>query len=266
MFKKDYHTHKSICELVKLTCKDCKLMYKRNEANAKHTENICLKKQIKRLKQESKESKQEIQKLSSQLTEIHKLRKLKYYFLSITIWFFFSESFLTREMITFDGLSSAVNNLLLMPNKYRGLKWSKISYMHELFAIKKYPKSGYVTSFMPGGSLHLAFFSEEASIIADPPNTTFTLVSFSASAAWNDDLVLTIRGYRDFAEVNYHSVTLLFGRPQRISLQWKNIDKVVFKPSGGTAHPGSGESAGAHIALTQVVADNLSERKNNFLN
>jgi len=47
MLKKDFPAHKSTCELIKLTCKDCKLMYKRSEANTKHTENICLKKQIK---------------------------------------------------------------------------------------------------------------------------------------------------------------------------------------------------------------------------
>jgi len=79
MLKKDFPTHKSTCDLIKLTCKDCKFMYKRSEANTKHTENICLKKQIKRLKHESKETKREIEKLNSQLTQIHKLRKQDLY-------------------------------------------------------------------------------------------------------------------------------------------------------------------------------------------
>jgi hypothetical protein len=175
-----------------------------------------------------------------------------------------SDSLLTRESITFEGLASAAQNLLVMPNKYKGLKWTKISYIHELYAIKKYPQSGYVTSFLPGGSLHIAYFTEAASISVEPPNETFTLVSFLASAAWNDDLQLNITAYRGLTEVNNHNISLLFGRPQLINLQWKNIDKVAFKASGGTAHPGSGEGAGTHVALTQLTIDDLSERKNNL--
>jgi hypothetical protein len=171
---------------------------------------------------------------------------------------------LTRETITFEGLSSAADNLLSIPNSYKGLKWTEISYMHELFAIKKYPKSGYVTSFMPCGSLHIGYFSEEASVSVEPPNETFTLVSFTASAAWNDDLLLTITAYRNSVEVHYDDITLIFGRPQCITLQWKNIDKVVFEPMGGTAHPGNGGGAGTHVALTQLIIDNLTERKNNL--
>jgi len=75
MLKKDFPSHMSTCELIKLTCKDCKFKYKRSEANTKHTENICLRKQIRRLKFESKESNREIEKLNSQLIEMHKLRK-----------------------------------------------------------------------------------------------------------------------------------------------------------------------------------------------
>jgi septal ring factor EnvC (AmiA/AmiB activator) len=73
MLKKDFPSHKKTCELIRLTCKDCKIMYKKSEVATKHTENMCLKKQLKRLKHECKESKTEIQKLNSQLTEIRQL-------------------------------------------------------------------------------------------------------------------------------------------------------------------------------------------------
>ncbi len=152
-----------------------------------------------------------------------------------------------------------------MPNKYRGLKWTKISYIHESFAIERYPESGYTTSFTPGGSLHIAFFNEEASISIEPPNETFTLISLSASAAWYDNLKLAITGYRNSIEVHYYSIVLLFGRPQRIALQWKNIDKVIFKPSGGTAHLRGDELSGTYVALTQLVIDDLAERKTNSI-
>ncbi len=73
VLQKDFSPHKSICGFIKLTCKDCKLNYKRNEADAKHTENLCLKKRIKRLEYESNESKREMKRLNSQLIEMRKL-------------------------------------------------------------------------------------------------------------------------------------------------------------------------------------------------
>ncbi|CAF1052791.1 unnamed protein product [Adineta steineri] len=248
MLKKDFLNHKKSCELVPMTCKDCKLMYKRNEATTKHTEKICLRKQLKRLKHEYKESKGAIQKLNIELREIRHLY-----------------SSIKPTVITFEDLPSAAKNLLHMPNVYKGFRWTKISYMHELLAIKKYSKSGYVSSFLPGDSLHVGFFGETATISIEPPNETFSLISIMACAAWNDDLELTITAYRKSIEVNQHSVILLFGRPQRIMLQWKNIDKVVFKPSGGTAHPGCDEGPGAHVSLTQLTIDDLSLSSSNFL-
>jgi len=174
------------------------------------------------------------------------------------------DSFLTREIITFEDLFRSVNGTLPMPDNYRGLQWAKIYYMNEFFAMDRHPNSGYVTSFIPCGSLHIGFFSEEASISIEPPNETFTLVCFTASAAWRDNLLLTVRAFRNSIQVNYCDIILVFGRPQLISLQWTNIDKVTFKPSGGIPHPGQCGCTGIHVALTQLVVNNLPERKNNL--
>jgi hypothetical protein len=73
MLKKDFPTHESTCELIPLTCEECKLVYRKNEATTKHTESICLREQLNRLRNESKDSKSEIQKLRSQLTAIQTL-------------------------------------------------------------------------------------------------------------------------------------------------------------------------------------------------
>jgi hypothetical protein len=96
-------------------------------------------------------------------------------------------SFLTREMITFDDLPS-ITQKSAVPSNYEGLHWTKFSYIHELFIIRAWPRSGYVTSFMPGGSLYIASFAEEATINDERPNETFTFVSLTACAAWNNDL------------------------------------------------------------------------------
>jgi hypothetical protein len=149
----------------------------------------------------------------------------------------------------------------MIPSVYKGLKWTNMSYMHESHAVKNFPKSGYVTSFIPAGSLHIAFFKEVASISTKSSDEAFALVSLTACAAWNDDLQLTITAYRNSIQVNNHNIILLFGRPQRIFLRWKNIDKVTFKSSGGIAHSASGASAGTQIAITQLTTSDLADRK-----
>jgi hypothetical protein len=75
MLKKDFSIHENNCELIPLICKDCKFVYTRSEAAIKHTENICLRKQLERLQHEFIETKCEMQKLTRQLTEMHKLSK-----------------------------------------------------------------------------------------------------------------------------------------------------------------------------------------------
>jgi len=173
------------------------------------------------------------------------------------------DSILSLKRITFEDLPSAINQSIRMPDKYKGLTWTNIHYMHELLARGKYPKSGYITSFMPAGSLQIAFFCEGATISIDPPIETFTLISFIASAAWNQSLQLAIMAYRNAEQIYYCEVTLFFGRPQRILLQWENIEQVFLKAFGGIPHPNNIGNNGAHVALTELVVNNLTETKDN---
>ena len=100
-----------------------------------------------------------------------------------------------------------------------------------------FPNSGYVTCFGARNSPQVPYFKIDASITLERPNETSTFVSIAACAAWNDDLQLTIAGYRDSVQTNVHATILRFGQLQPILLQWRNINKIIFKPSGGTAHP-----------------------------
>ena len=70
VLKKDFSKHTSSCASIELTCQDCKLIYKRGDAGTKHTENICLREQLRQLRNESKENKREIQELTLQLNEM----------------------------------------------------------------------------------------------------------------------------------------------------------------------------------------------------
>ncbi len=73
--KKDFDNHTKNCALIELTCQDCKFVYKRGDAAMQHTENICLREQLRQLRDESKENKREIHELTLQLKGVCILSK-----------------------------------------------------------------------------------------------------------------------------------------------------------------------------------------------
>jgi phage-related minor tail protein len=70
MLKKEFDNHVINCASIELTCEDCKVVYKKDEGVIKHTENICLKEQLRQLRNESKENQRQLQELTRQLTDI----------------------------------------------------------------------------------------------------------------------------------------------------------------------------------------------------
>lgn len=75
VLKKDMNNHQNTCEFIEIKCPDCKLAFKRADAINAHTENVCLKEQLRQLRNESKENKREIHELNLQLYEMRLLRK-----------------------------------------------------------------------------------------------------------------------------------------------------------------------------------------------
>ncbi|CAF1375471.1 unnamed protein product [Rotaria sordida] len=240
ILKKDFDNHTSSCASIELTCQDCKLIYKRGEAAKKHTEKICVKEQLRQLRDECKENKREVHELTLQLDEIRILKPS-----------------ITTIRITFNDLPKSVDQLKNIPKKYSGVRWSRIAYMHKSYAMLKYPKSAYATSFIPDGSSYIAYFQDNASISAENSNEQFTLFSVTACAASNDDQQLTIIGYRNNEEINTHTTTLLFGKPQFILLHWKDIDNIIFNSFGGTAHPDCSASPGCQVILAQLTISQI---------
>ncbi|CAF2243979.1 unnamed protein product [Rotaria magnacalcarata] len=254
ILKKDFDNHTSGCAAIELTCQECKLVYERVDAATKHTDTICLRKQLRQLREESKHNKQELHKLTNLWDKMCKLSESYNVFNAYKKTIAFSDPEFAKVTIKFNDLPSATAECKNIPIIYRGLKWNKISYMDKSYAIKTCPKSGYTTSFDSCGNLYLAYLKDEASISIESTTETFTLISLDACAAWKDDLELTITGYRSLALTDTHTVTLLVDRPQHILLEWDNLDKIIFKSSGGTTDPDSLARAND----TQVVINQLT--------
>jgi len=85
MLMKDFVNHEMNCTLIELTCEDCQLVYKKNEADIKHTENICLKEQLRQLRNESKENKRQLNDITIYQSKSDmnvEIKKNNYYFRS----------------------------------------------------------------------------------------------------------------------------------------------------------------------------------------
>lgn len=155
--------------------------------------------------------------------------------------------------ITFDDLPHIAESSPF-PELYMGLKWSQFRYTNKLHALEKHPKSGYVISNVIPISPYIVWSSREAEISSVRLGETFSMISLTAYAAWSDDLQLNITGYRKSCEMNSCSITLTFGKPQRIVFGWKNLDQVIFEPCGGNPRSDSGRSASSlHFVISQLT-------------
>lgn len=159
--------------------------------------------------------------------------------------------------IRFDDLPSAAQECKIILGTYRGLKWTGMCYGHQAVLNRNLPNSGYLTCFTAGSSPQVAYFKIDASITLERPNERFTFVSISVCAAWNDDLQLTITGHQNSVQTHVQTILLRFGQPQLLLFHWRNINKIILKPFGGTAHPETGQPALPHVIITQITIDAL---------
>jgi hypothetical protein len=91
------------------------------------------------------------------------------------------------------------------------------------------------------------------------------LNSLYLTAAWNDDLSITVQGTGG-SNFSY-TVTVNTSGPTFITLNWADLTSVLFTPSGGTPHgftPSGGTPhgfaapGGEHFALDNVTIDAAS--------
>ena len=111
--------------------------------------------------------------------------------------------------------------------------------------------SGYHVVTCSGSYVVYSLSNTVATITRVPNGTTFTMNSFLATAAWDDNLNLTINGSLSSAVIHTTSLILQVFNITLVELNWSGIDTLTIKSSGGTLDPnvpGGG---------TQVAIDNM---------
>jgi hypothetical protein len=156
------------------------------------------------------------------------------------------------ELITFDTLATNGGSGKLIPLGYANLYWSGFYAIDSALVASP---NGFVPGTVSSPNVAFNVSGGQPSIDAEPGGGTFNLDSLYITAAWDDDLSVTVQGYNGF---NLVTETVLptsatVSTPYTL-VDFDNLTQVNFLPSGGTPHPGYAGS-GQEFALDNVVVD-----------
>ncbi len=138
-------------------------------------------------------------------------------------------------VITFDDLTCSTDGTPI-PNGYAGLNWSNFCCTDGVNVVAG--NSGYNAGRVSGSNVAYNGFETPAEFtIMAPGGAKFNLNSVYLTAAWNDDLVVTMTAYRDGTALPVVTHTLSATAPTLVTLNLSQIDRVHFSSAGGTPHP-----------------------------
>ena len=153
-------------------------------------------------------------------------------------------------VITFDDLICSAGGTPI-PNGHAGLNWSNFYCVDGATAYGG--NSGYNAGRVSGSHVAYNGFGSTAEfIVTAPGGTKFNFNSVYLTAAWRDNLVVTIVAYRDGTAVSTITHTLSATAPTLVTLNLSQIDHVRFSSAGGTPHAPYGSSPGYQFAMDNL--------------
>jgi hypothetical protein len=146
--------------------------------------------------------------------------------------------------ITFDNVSADPQHAV--PNGYSGLNWDNWSTMDA--AAAGTTNSGYGIANTSGNWSAFNIDADPAEITS----TGFNLIGGNFTAAWNDNLQLTVEAYNGATLL--HSATLNLSTTSVLAavFNWTNLTRVVFTSDGGTPHAGFSPGSGTNFAVDDL--------------
>ena len=156
-------------------------------------------------------------------------------------------------VINFDDLDTALS-YTEVPSGYNSYNWNNF------FALNgnssTYINSGYHVGIV--SQANVAFNANGNPAYISKSNF-FNLHSGYFTAAWNNDLQLTVTGFADEGGTNQKYIstyTLQTTAPSKITFNWTGIRRVLFSSSGGVDAGYSG--SGTHFALDNLSIDGVT--------
>lgn len=164
----------------------------------------------------------------------------------------------TAAVIGFDNLLGGGIEDAAIVSPYAGFTWTNFYALDTVLYTADLGPNGYANGVVSGPNVAYAGYGNPASFST---GQGFMLFSYAIGAAWNNDMAITVQGWRAGVLVGSDSFTVSttgsFGRQPG----WINIDTVTFSAAGGTGagYPGLGpEFYLDDIQVNQTAAANES--------
>ena len=142
--------------------------------------------------------------------------------------------------LTFDDLPAVTGSGSSVPNGYGGFAWSNFNYLN---GSNYASESGYTHGAVSAANVAYNSFGTTATI----SGATFNFVGAYLTAAWNNDLVVTVVAYDHGLLVDQQTVVVDTDAPTWFEFDFVGVTDVVFSSSGGTNAGYSG--VGTHFVL-----------------
>jgi hypothetical protein len=134
-----------------------------------------------------------------------------------------------------------------LQNGYGELNWSNFDVADSSQFAVNAPNSGFVKGLVSPPNV---IFNRAGTAAEFYKSTPFTFNSIYLTAAWNNQLIVEVTGYRGAQQVAFETLTLNPDSYRLAIFNWVNVDRVRFASSGGT-------NANVGGSGTVLVADNL---------
>jgi len=145
-------------------------------------------------------------------------------------------------ILSFDDFTTEPKTTL---TNYGGFQWTQTGVLDT--SVYEHQISGYVNGVTSGNYVAFNTYAN----LASASQSLFNFVGANFTAAWNDDLQLTVEGFLNGILTNSKTVTLQpvgTEAASRIDFNFNGIDELRFNSFGGTLNPTVG-GAGCHFAM-----------------
>ena len=116
-----------------------------------------------------------------------------------------------------------------------------------------YPKTGFGTAFEKDQRYVVFNFGGRPLRMSDS-RSTYSVASFEATCAFQDELILTVTGRRDKKIIQTTNVILRYREVKLFRLNWQNINELEFSPAGGKQLSYRNDTD-RHVVLSSVTFD-----------
>lgn len=133
--------------------------------------------------------------------------------------------------IGFDDLLGGGVEYASIDSPYAGLIWSNFSALDTTLYTADMGTNGYANGVVSLNNVGFAGYGMPSGFSASQP---FTLTSYAIGAAWNNNMTITVQGWRNGVLVDTDTFLVSANGSVWRQPDWVGIDTVLFAASGGT--------------------------------